>query len=190
MVHQICNVIPEADNISQHKCIFIHLYASTNDYNHLTSHCQLVNILFQINFPLWCLDEELKVWDNNIKQTTLRPLYNWSLETFVQIFSSFYSSLDFVECIKGIIITLWRNPVMISISSFFASQLARSSSWLYLRFATKCVTLSSVQNLTKITKIIYVVQPTDQPKMMPIFLMILFRQNDQLQQTANVCIVS
>ena len=79
---------------------------------------------------------------------------------------------------------------MISISSFFASQLARSSSWLYLQFATKCVTLSSVQNLTKITKIIYVVQPTDQPKMMPIFSMILFRQNDQLQQTANVCIVS
>ena len=79
---------------------------------------------------------------------------------------------------------------MISISSFFASQLARSSSWLYLQFATKCVTLSSFQNLTKITKIIYVVQPTDQPKMMPLFSMILFRQNDQFQQTANGCIAS
>ena len=79
---------------------------------------------------------------------------------------------------------------MMSISSSFASQLARSSSPLYLQFATKCVSLSSFRNMTKNTKIIYVVQTTDQPKMMEIFSMILFRQNDQFQQTANGCIGS
>ena len=79
---------------------------------------------------------------------------------------------------------------MISISSSFVSQLARSSSPSYLQFATMCVTLSSFQNMTKNTKKIYVAQTTDQPKMMEIFSMILFRQNDQFQQTANVCIVS
>ena len=79
---------------------------------------------------------------------------------------------------------------MISISSSFASQLARFSSPLYLQFATMCVTLSSFQNMTKNTKIIYVAQTTDQLKMMEIFSMILFRQNDQFQQTANGCIGS
>ena len=79
---------------------------------------------------------------------------------------------------------------MISISSSFASQLAPSSSPSYLQFATMCVTLSSFQNMTKNTKIIYVAQTTDQLKMMEIFSMILFRQNDQFQQTANGCIGS